>query len=84
MIFPVTEWHKAVSDRYYTWWRCAHPTCFRAGSNPEHLTKNDGFVPGRITFSLPVRADYFRTVQCTYIDKDPLIYAATSPHTDVF
>jgi hypothetical protein len=28
--------------------------------------------------------DYFRTVQRTHTNKDPLIYAATSPHTDVF
>jgi hypothetical protein len=28
--------------------------------------------------------NYFRTVQRTYSNKDPHIYAATSPHTDVF
>ena len=28
--------------------------------------------------------DYFRKVQRTHTNKDPLIYAATSPHTDVF
>ena len=27
---------------------------------------------------------YFRTVQRTHTNKDPLIYVATSPHTDVF
>jgi len=27
---------------------------------------------------------YFRTVQRTHTNKDPLIYPATSPHTDVF
>jgi hypothetical protein len=27
---------------------------------------------------------YFRTVQRTYTDKNPLTYAATSPGTDVF
>jgi len=27
---------------------------------------------------------YFRTVQHTHINKDPPMYAATSPHTDAF
>jgi hypothetical protein len=27
---------------------------------------------------------YFRTVQRTHTNKDPIIHAATSPHTDVF
>jgi hypothetical protein len=27
---------------------------------------------------------FFRTVQRTHTNKDPLIYAATSPHTDIF
>jgi len=27
---------------------------------------------------------FFPTVQCTHTSKDPLIYAAASPHTDVF
>jgi len=27
---------------------------------------------------------YFRTVQRTHTNKDPLIYADTSPHTDIF
>ena len=27
---------------------------------------------------------YIRTVQRTHTNKDPLIYAATSPHTDIF
>ena len=35
-------------------------------------------LPNRCTSEL-----YFRTVQRTHTNKDPLIYAATSPHTDV-
>ena len=39
------------------------------------------FVLAKVTV---VKIDYFRTVQRTHTNKDPPIYAAATPHTEVF
>jgi hypothetical protein len=54
------------------------PTCFGA------VTPSSGSALLVLALFGSTLLVYFRTVQCAHTNKDPLIYAATSPHTDVF
>jgi hypothetical protein len=56
--------------------KSVRPTRSPRQQRPPRRTKN-----GDLSIVVVV---YFRTVQRTHTNKEPLIYAATSPHTDVF
>ena len=51
--------------------------------NSATYTHQQESTPEQCNVHTPTRV-YSRTVQRTHTNKDPLIYAATSPHTDIF